>query len=95
MSGAGYLPGVYVGYRAGLSPTQLYRSLRFTHYWGAYNLNVDRHPAVRGLQMKQLRPAPTDRVPDTGIDYQVDKVSADALGGRPTLLALEGWPELP
>ena len=53
------------------------------------------HPAVRGLQMKQLRPAPTDRVPDTGIDYQVDKVSADALGGRPTLLALEGWPELP
>jgi hypothetical protein len=30
-----------------------------------------------------------------GIDFQVDKVSADALGSRPTLLALEGWPELP
>jgi hypothetical protein len=68
--------------------------LRFTHYWGAYNLNSDQYPAVRGLQMKQLRPQ-RDFVPRSGIDFQVDKIRADALGGRPTLLALEGWPEFP
>ena len=95
VSSAGYVPGVYVGYRAGLSPTQLYRALRFTHYWGAYNLNTDRYPAVRGIQMKQLRATQRDWVSDSGIDYQVDRIRADALGGRPTLLALEGWPEFP
>jgi hypothetical protein len=95
VSSAGYVPGVYVGYRAGLTPTQLYRALRFTHYWGAYNLNPDKYPAVRGIQMKQLRPSERDSVRYLGIGYQVDRVSADALGGRPTLLALEGWPEFP
>ncbi|HEX9309497.1 MAG TPA: glycoside hydrolase domain-containing protein, partial [Gemmatimonadaceae bacterium] len=91
---AGYLPGLYVGYHAGLNPTQLYRSLRFSHYWGAYNLNSDQYPAVRGLQMKQSRHKQSDSVSDSGIDFQVDRISADALGGHPTLLALEGWPEL-
>lgn len=95
VSSAGYVPGVYVGYRAGLSRMQLYRSLRFTHYWGAYNLNLNQYPAVRGLQMKQSVRRQRDAVPNAGISYQVDKISADALGGRPTLLALDGWPELP
>jgi hypothetical protein len=95
VSNAGYVPGLYVGYHAGLSPTQLYRSLRFTHYWGAYNLNTDRYPAVRGLQMKQSQRQRADSVPNSGNDFQVDKISADALGGRPTLVALDGWPELP
>lgn len=95
VSGAGYVPGVYVGYRAGLTASQLYRALRFTHYWGAYNLNVDRYPAVRGLQMKQSLPRRSERVSGAGIPYQVDRVRTDALGGRPTVLALEGWPELP
>jgi hypothetical protein len=95
VSAAGYLPGLYVGYHAGLTPLQLYRSLRFTHYWGAYNLNADKYPAVRGLQMKQSRREPGDSPTGFGLDFQVDRVSADALGGHPTLLALEGWPELP
>ncbi len=95
VSAAGYVPGLYVGYRAGLTPLQLYRSLRFTHYWGAYNLNADQYPAVRGLQMKQSRRKPGDSPSGLGLDFQVDRVSADALGGRPTLLALEAWPELP
>ena len=95
VSGAGYVPGVYVGYRAGLTATQLYRALRFTHYWGAFNLNVDRYPAVRGLQMKQSVPRRADSVSGAGISYQVDRVRTDALGGRPSLLALEGWPEFP
>ena len=94
VTSAGYLPGLYVGYHAGLNPTQLYRALRFTHYWGAYNLNTDQYPAVRGLQMKQSRRNHGDSVAEFGIDYQVDRISADALGGRPSLLALEGWPEL-
>ena len=95
VSSAGYVPGLYVGYRAGLTPLQLYRSLRFTHYWGAFNLNADQYPAVRGLQMKQSQRKAEDSPTGFGLDYQVDKVSTDALGGRPTLLALEGWPELP
>ena len=94
VSRAGYVPGVYVGYRAGLTPTQLYRALKFTHYWGAYNLNVDQYPAVRGIQMKQSRARQSDRVAGFSLDFQVDRVSADALGGRPTLLALDGWPEM-
>jgi hypothetical protein len=95
VGGAGYVPGLYVGYHAGLSPTQLYLALRFTHYWAAYNLNFNRYPAVRGIQMKQSRGGRSNAVPDVGIDFQDDRVSADALGGRPTLLALAGWPELP
>jgi hypothetical protein len=92
---AGYVPGLYVGYHAGLTSGQLYRSLRFAQYWGAFNLNVDQYPAVRGLQMKQSLRQPGDLPPGVTLDFQVDRVSADALGGRPTLLALDGWPELP
>ena len=95
VSGAGYVPGVYVGYRAGLTPSGLYRSLKFTHYWGAYNLNVDQYPAVRGIQMKQSKARSSDRPKGTTIDFQTDRVRGDSLGGRPTLLALEGWPEIP
>jgi hypothetical protein len=95
VSSAGFVPGLYVGYHAGLTPLQLYRALRFTHYWGAYNLNADKYPAVRGLQMKQSVRKPEDSPDGLGLDFQVDRVSADALGGRPTLLALDGWPELP
>jgi len=95
VTGAGYLAGLYVGYRAGLSPTQLYRALRFTHYWSAYNLNADQFPAVRSVQMRQAVARATDRVPGASLDFQVDRVSADKLGGRPTVLALEGWPEIP
>src|SRR5947199_275970 len=83
---AGYVPGVYVGYRAGLTPIGLYRSLKFTHYWGAYNLNVDQYPAVRGIQMKQSKARSSDRPEGTTIDFQTDRVRGDSLGGRPTLL---------
>ena len=95
VKGAGYVPGLYVGYHAGLTATQLYKQLRFAHYWGAYNLNADQFPAVRGVQMKQSKHQPADAVPGVKLDFQVDRISADKLGGRPTLLAPEGWPELP
>jgi hypothetical protein len=95
VTSAGYHAGLYVGYHAGLTATQLYRALRFTHYWSAYNLNADQFPAVRGVQMRQARRTSGDAPPDIGIDFQTDRVAADQLGGRPTLLAPEGWPELP
>jgi hypothetical protein len=95
VSGAGYVPGLYVGYHPGLSATQLYLTLRFSHYWAAYNLNTDQVPAVRGVQMKQSLRRPADAIPGVHLDFQVDRISADRLGGRPTLLAAEGWPELP
>jgi hypothetical protein len=95
VSGDGYVPGLYVGYHAGLTATDLYKELRFANYWAAYNLNADRYPAVRGVQMKQSKHQPADAVPGVQLDFQVDRVSADRLGGRPTLLAPEGWPELP
>lgn len=95
VSGAGYVPGLYVGYHPGLSASQLYSRLRFSHYWGAYDLNADQVPAVRGLQMKQSVRRREDAIPGIRLDFQVDRISTDRLGGRPTLLALEGWPELP
>lgn len=89
----GYVPGLYVGYHAGLNPSQLYRSLRFIHYWGAYNLNSDQAPAVRGLQMKQSERRSVDAVPGVNLEFQVDVVRGDSLGGRPTLLAPDYWLE--
>src|SRR2546426_4874236 len=91
VAGAGYVPGVYVGFHCGLDATQLYRALRFSHYWGAYNLNADEMPIVRGLQMKQSLCKPPDAVPGHTFEFQVDTVRADALGGHPTLVARDGW----
>jgi hypothetical protein len=90
---AGFLPGLYVGWHAGLNPTQLYRSLRFTHYWAAYNLNSDQAPAVRGVQMKQSERKAVDSVAGTKVAFQTDKIRTDALGGRPTVLAPDDWLE--
>jgi hypothetical protein len=53
VAGAGFLPGLYIGWHCGLTGHQLYEALRFTHYWAAYNLNVDQYPVVRGVQMQQ------------------------------------------
>lgn len=88
----GYSPGVYVGWRAGLGPKGLF-ALRFRRYWGAYNLNADEVPAVRGLQMKQRTVKDPALVPP-GLqpgDFQIDTVRTDALGGRPTLVAPVNW----
>jgi hypothetical protein len=95
VSGAGYVPGLYVGYHPGLTATQLYLRLRFSHYWAAYNLNADQFPAVRGVQMKQSLRRPAEALTGVQLDFQTDRISGDRLGGRPTLLAAEGWPELP
>jgi len=95
VAAAGYVPGLYVGYHAGLTASQLYLKLRFTHYWGAFNLNSDQAPSVRGVQMRQSIRRAADLISGVQLDFQVDRVAADRLGGRPMLLAPEGWPELP
>ena len=91
VAAAGFVPGLYVGWHAGLDATQLYEDLRFTHYWGAYNLNADEAPATRGLQMRQAVRKSNDTVRGFNFLFQTDRVQADALGGRPTLLARDGW----
>lgn len=93
VAGAGYLPGLYVGWHSGLTPKQLYEELRFTHYWAAYNLNADQAPLVRGVQMKQGSAKPADRPPGVTIEFDTDLVGADKLGGRPTVVAPEDWLE--
>jgi hypothetical protein len=90
VAGAGYLPGLYVGNNAGLNRTQLYE-LRFTHYWGAYNLNEDEEPARRGLQMRQHLSHASDIPPGVGFSFQTDLVRTDALNSLPKVLGPEGW----
>ncbi|HEV8448598.1 MAG TPA: glycoside hydrolase domain-containing protein [Gemmatimonadaceae bacterium] len=91
VAGQGYVPGIYVGWHCGLTPDQLYRGLKFAHFWGAYNLNSDEEPAIRGLQMKQHAALHKD-VP-AGLPYSidVDTVRADNLGGLPIVYAPDGW----
>jgi Domain of unknown function (DUF1906) len=87
VAAAGFLPGLYVGYNPGLSPSQLY-SLPFTHYWSSYNLNTDQYPAVRGVQMKQSEYPGVDDVPGIGFQFDVNHTMADKLGGRCQLLSV-------
>lgn len=64
---ADYQPGIYVGWHANLSSSQLYHRLKFSRYWAAYNLNADQYPDVRGVCMKQYSGRPPQGVP-----FQID-----------------------
>jgi hypothetical protein len=79
-----YLPGLYVGWRPGMTAHEIYSKLRFTHYWGAYN--VDAIPLPRGFQMRQYAKKDTDKVGGVTFDFDVNYIRADSLGGRPSLL---------
>lgn len=83
---AGYHPGLYVGWHAGLDAQPLYRKTKFKSYWSAYNLDRDKYPAVRGVQMRQFVAKPLDRIPGITVDFDVNIIHTDALGGTPTLL---------
>ena len=89
--GAGYLPGLYVGWHCGLTPEALYQQLAFQHYWAAFNLNADQFPAVRGVQLRQHAAGPSDT--PVGLPYAIDTdtVQRDKLGGLPTAWAPDGW----
>jgi hypothetical protein len=83
----GYQPGIYVGWHAGLTGEELYKRLRFERYWAAYNLNVDQYPAVRGVCMKQA----ASKSPVSRYAIDGDIISADKLGGFPTLYVPDEW----
>jgi hypothetical protein len=87
---AGYLPGLYVGWGAVLSPGALYR-LPFTRYWRALNLNDDQVPATRGCCMRQHEQKPGDVPPGIGFPIDTDTVQTDLLGGLPTMFAPDEW----
>jgi len=89
VAAAGFVPGLYVGYGAGLDADQLYWSLRYTHYWGAYNVAAIDGPTKRGFQMKQRVATADDRVAGFDAEFQVDDIHTDALGGLPTMLMPE------
>lgn len=83
----GFLPGLYVGYGTRLTGEQLYRKLRFSSYWAAYNLNRDQAPTVRGVCMRQHAASMEDLIVGlTNDTMDVDVIQADAMGDTPTLL---------
>ena len=81
VAAAGFTPGIYVGWQPMLTNEQLYNSLKFKHYWGAYN--VDAVIPVRGWQLKQ---SPATRQ-IAGVDHDVNVTHVDGLGGQVLWLA--------
>ena len=79
VSGEGYAPLLYVGYAAGLTPTQLYESLPGVHaYWSDYGPRaVDR----RGFCLRQHA-----QTTIAGVQVDPDEAFADSLGGRLLLM---------
>lgn len=85
--GAGLQPGLYVGDAPGLTAKELYARLKFRNYWGAYNLNSDEIPMVRGLQMRQHVAKEADFVPGfNSQNLDTDTIFVDALGNTPSVL---------
>jgi Domain of unknown function (DUF1906) len=79
VSAAGYIPGLYVGYQAGLTPDELYSKLPFKAYWKAYN--YDDGVSTRGFTMIQHTQKEI-----AGIMVDPDTIQTDILGGLPFLL---------
>jgi hypothetical protein len=88
VSAAGYVPGLYVGYQPGLTAQQLYDDLQIDHYWGAYNIDGDDIPAVRGLQLEQ-RVGTGGTIGGVGTEsYDDDVTLTDHSGGTALWLTL-------
>jgi hypothetical protein len=81
VAGAGYVPGVYIGWEPGLSGSQLYSKLKFQHYWAAYNVDGVSNPSPRGYQLVQSSGSGTVGSLDTSL-YDVDTTHVDKLGGQ-------------
>lgn len=94
VANAGYLPGIYIGWQAILTPDQLYRRLKFTRYWSAYNLRRALFPSVVGVCMKQGEAQDID-YPDgwSSASFQIDTdiVIGDAQGRFPMVMAPDHW----
>jgi len=75
VAGAGYLPGLYVGFGCGLNEQQLF-NLKFQHYWRSQS-NVP-NVGGRGYQMIQLFP----EVTRNGIGIDIDVTQSDFKQGQ-------------
>jgi hypothetical protein len=84
VAAAGFTPGIYVGWQPMIPNSDLYRKLKFAHYWGAYN--VDAVIPVRGWVMKQT-PAHTQVA---GIEHDDNFTHVDGAGGQVIWLAPAG-----
>lgn len=87
VTAADYVAGLYVGWAPGLTARQLYRALKVTRYWGAYNVNADQEPVPRGWCLRQHtgRSGTVAGLPES--QYDDDTAHADRLGGRVSWLA--------
>lgn len=88
VSGAGYLPGIYVGPQSILTGQELYSDLKFQHYW----MSAANVPAIptRGYQMYQLLPylsSMRSGFPVAGTLIDVDITASDSEGGMPVFWA--------
>jgi len=83
----GYVAMIYLGYDCGLTNREAYYALKFSHYWGAYNVDVV--PAVRGYQMQQRERKIADIPTGIGRDFafDVNHVQLDKLRGLPIALS--------
>lgn len=80
----GFIPGMYVGYQSGLTALGWSTQTRYTSFWSSYNLDSDKIPANRGVQMRQMVAHPQDMPPGwTRQTMDCDIVHADAVGGTP------------
>lgn len=73
---AGFAPGVYVGASCGLSSSQLYNSLKFSHYWKSGSNVPD--VMTRGYQLTQFDLNSSVN----GIQIDKDLTQDDELGGQ-------------
>jgi hypothetical protein len=89
VSASGYVPGLYVGYEPGLSAQELYDDLAFDHYWGAYNIDGDSIPAVRGLLLRQKVGTGGTVGGVSTESYDDDETLNDELGGSAIWLTLK------
>lgn len=79
VSGAGGVPGLYVGFKSVLTAAQLYHALTVTRYWKSGSSVPT--PVQRGFCMEQLTPLD---VMFEGIKVDHDVVLGDVLGDVPT-----------
>lgn len=80
---AGLQPGAYWGWNNRLTPAQMYQRTKAVRHWGAYNLNADQYPAVRGLCMKQRVALMADAIAGAPGGIDTDTAFTDKLGGMP------------
>lgn len=80
VAAAGYVPGVYVGAQAILDDTQLFRDLKFDHYWKSLSNVPDIES--RGYQMIQ-----SNQHMEGAIEIDNNLTRTDNLGGRVQWLA--------